>query len=89
MVTDTTAKTAAGAILFALLALPAPLLPPHWLVPATQSLLAIGGKAAYHLPEDLTAEAFRRDFGGVGDERYRLKAREIEAMLDRCAGLGP
>jgi len=23
----------------------------------------------------------------VGDERYRLKVRDIEAMLDRCTGL--
>jgi hypothetical protein len=40
------------------------------------------------LPEDLTVEEFRRRFGGVGDERYRLKVREIEALLDRCALLG-
>jgi hypothetical protein len=43
---------------------------------------------ASDLPEDLTVEDFRRHFGGVGDERYRLKVREIEALLDRCALLG-
>ena len=62
---------------------------------AMQSWVAAGFTAAFlfptasDLPEDLTPEEFRRQFGGVGDERYRLKVREIEALLDRCAGLGP
>ena len=43
---------------------------------------------AADLPEDLTVEAFRREFGGVGDPRYRSKVREIEALLDRCVGPG-
>jgi hypothetical protein len=42
---------------------------------------------ASDLPENLTVEQFRRDYGGVGDQRYRLKIRQIEARLDRCPGL--
>jgi hypothetical protein len=44
---------------------------------------------AADLPENLTVEQFRRDFGGVGSTRYRAKMAEIEARLDRCAALGP
>ena len=39
------------------------------------------------LPENLTLEEFRRDFGGVGSPRYREKINDIEARLDRCSGL--
>ncbi len=39
------------------------------------------------LPESLTVEEFRRDFGGVGAPRYRAMLGEIEARLDRCPGL--
>src|SRR6185436_867681 len=39
------------------------------------------------LPENLTVEAFRRDYGGVGDQRYRQKIREVEARLDSCPAL--
>jgi hypothetical protein len=45
--------------------------------------------AASSLPENLTTEEFRRQFGGVGDERFGAKVREIEAQLDRCPGLRP
>jgi hypothetical protein len=41
------------------------------------------------LPENLTVEQFRHDYGGVGDPRYRQKMREIEVRLSRCAGLAP
>jgi hypothetical protein len=39
------------------------------------------------LPENLTVEQFRRDYGGVGSQRYRQIIGLIEARLDRCAGL--
>src|SRR5262249_61390306 len=42
---------------------------------------------AADLPENLTVEQFRRDFGGVGSPRDRQKVAEIEARLDRCAAL--
>jgi hypothetical protein len=42
---------------------------------------------AADLPENLTVEQFRRDFGGVGSLRYRRKVAEIEERLDRCAAL--
>ncbi len=38
------------------------------------------------LPENLTVEQFRRDYGSVGSRRYREMTAEIEARLDRCAG---
>ena len=41
------------------------------------------------LPEHLTMEQFRRDFGGVGAQRYRQQIAEIESRLDRCAALSP
>ena len=44
---------------------------------------------AADLPENLTVEQFRRDYGGVGSPRYRELAAEIEARLDGCAGLSP
>ena len=42
---------------------------------------------ASDLPENLTVAEFRRDYGGVGTQRYRQAVGEIEARLDRCAGL--
>jgi hypothetical protein len=39
------------------------------------------------LPENLTVEQFRRDYGGVGDPRYREQVDTIDRLLDRCAGL--
>src|SRR6478736_144428 len=42
---------------------------------------------ASDLPENLTLEEFRRTFDGVGAPRYRAMVNEIEARLDRCAGL--
>ena len=41
------------------------------------------------LPENLTVEQFRRDYGGVGSPRYRQMAAEIESRLDRCPALSP
>jgi hypothetical protein len=41
------------------------------------------------LPENLTVEQFRRDYGGVGSQRYRQKVSEIETRLDRCDALSP
>ena len=41
------------------------------------------------LPENLTVEQFRRDFGGVGSDRYRQAVGEIDARLDRCVMLSP
>jgi hypothetical protein len=41
------------------------------------------------LPEDLTVEQFRRDYGSVGSPRYREMTAAIEARLDRCPGLAP
>ena len=42
---------------------------------------------ATELPENLTVEQFRRDYGGVGSLRYREQVDTIEKLLDRCAGL--
>ena len=39
------------------------------------------------LPEALTVEQFRQAYGGVGSLRYRQVIAEIDARLDRCAGL--
>jgi hypothetical protein len=41
---------------------------------------------AADLPENLTVEQFRRDYGGVGSPRYRQLVAEIEARLDSCLG---
>ena len=41
------------------------------------------------LPENLTVEQLRRDYGGVGSKRYRQVAGGIEARLNRCAALSP
>ncbi|MGH9867415.1 MAG: hypothetical protein ACREAA_04520 [Candidatus Polarisedimenticolia bacterium] len=42
---------------------------------------------AADLPENLTTEQFRSEYGGVGSKRYRRTVADIEARLDRCAGL--
>lgn len=42
---------------------------------------------AADLPENLTLDQFRSTYGGVGSQRYRQMVGEIEARLDRCAGL--
>jgi hypothetical protein len=39
------------------------------------------------MPESLTVEQFRRDYGGVGSQRYRQQVDSIEILLDRCVGL--
>ena len=39
------------------------------------------------LPEAMTVEQFRRDYGGVGSEQYHRATAEIEARLDSCPGL--
>jgi len=44
---------------------------------------------AADLPENLTTEQFRREYGSVGSQRYRRKVSEIEGRLDRCAALAP
>jgi hypothetical protein len=41
------------------------------------------------LPENLTLEQFRLDYGGVGSQSYRQMVREIETRLDRCGALSP
>ena len=45
--------------------------------------------AVADLPENLTVEQFRRDYGGVGAQPYRQVINEIDARLDRCAALSP
>jgi len=40
------------------------------------------------LPENLTVEQFRENYGGVGSQRYRQTLNEIETRLDACAALG-
>jgi hypothetical protein len=42
---------------------------------------------ASDLPENLTLEQFRADYGRVGDPRYRIKLNEIDSRLDLCRGL--
>jgi hypothetical protein len=42
---------------------------------------------AADLPENLTVEQFRRDYGGVGTQRYRDTISAIETRLNRCAAL--
>jgi hypothetical protein len=42
---------------------------------------------AADLPENLTVEQFRRDYGGVGTQRYRQTISAIETRLNRCAAL--
>jgi hypothetical protein len=39
------------------------------------------------LPENLTVEQFRRDYGGVGSSRYRQTLGEIEIRLNSCTAL--
>jgi hypothetical protein len=38
-------------------------------------------------PENLTVEEFRRNFGGVGSQRYRQELRKIEKRLDGCVAI--
>ena len=42
---------------------------------------------ASDLPENLTLEQFRQDYGGVGTQRYRQTINEIETRLNGCAAL--
>lgn len=42
---------------------------------------------ALDVPENLTVEQFRHDFGGVGTERYHQEAKRIELLLDGCVAL--
>jgi hypothetical protein len=44
---------------------------------------------AADLPEHLTVEQFRRDYGGVGTQRYRRTVSEIDTRLNRCPALAP
>ena len=78
------AKLAAGVILLALLIVPAPLLPPHRLAEVVQSMLGVGWKAAYLVAAVGLQIGFYR---GVGSQRYRQVAGDIEARLDRCPAL--
>jgi hypothetical protein len=39
------------------------------------------------VPENLTADQFRHDYGGVGTARYRRTVRAIDTRLNRCAAL--
>ena len=41
------------------------------------------------LPEKITVQQFRQDYGSVGSQRYRQLTAEIEARLARCPGLSP
>ena len=43
--------------------------------------------SASDLPENLTVEQFRREYGGVGAQPYREAIREIETRLNGCAAL--
>ena len=44
---------------------------------------------AADLPDSLSVEEFRRDYGSVGSPRYRHLTAAIEARLDSCPGLSP
>ncbi len=60
----------------------------RWLEKSVGEPIASGaGPDAAGLPENLTVEQFRRDYGGAGDPRYRRQIDAIEKLLDRCAGL--
>ena len=60
---------------------------------AVQARLRAGFVAEDYFPpvedlaENLTVEAFRRDYDGVGSARYRAMLAEIESRLDGCAAL--
>jgi hypothetical protein len=62
---------------------------------AMQDLLRTGFEVdkffppAADLPENLTTEQFRREYGSVGSERYRQKVSEIENRLMHCVALSP
>ena len=43
--------------------------------------------ASLELPENLTLEQFRKEFGGVGSQRYRTQVKKIDLELDRCTAL--
>jgi len=45
--------------------------------------------SAADLPENLSVEQFRRDYGGVGSARYREAVQRLESKLDSCALLVP
>jgi hypothetical protein len=45
--------------------------------------------AVADLPENLTTEQFRHNYGGAGAPRYRRVVDEIDARLNRCAALAP
>jgi hypothetical protein len=38
-------------------------------------------------PENLTVDQFRKEYGGVGSQRFRERLRQIETRLDGCAAL--
>jgi len=42
---------------------------------------------ASDLPENLTVEQIRSEYGGVGSKRYRQTVAEIEVRLNRCAAI--
>lgn len=44
---------------------------------------------AADLPENLSVERFRLDYGGVGSRRYRDVVADIGRRLDACPGLDP
>ena len=44
---------------------------------------------AADLPENLTTEQFRHEYGSVGSQRYRQKVSEIETRLKHCVALSP
>lgn len=60
---------------------------------ATQARLRAGFATDDYFPsvsdlaENLSVDAFRRDYGAVGAERSRAKIDEIDARLDGCAAL--
>ena len=62
---------------------------------AMQGLLLAGFKESNFLPhiadlpENLTTEQFRSEYGSVGSQRYREKIIEIETRLNGCVGLSP
>ena len=41
----------------------------------------------YQLPEDLTVEQFRSQFGNVGSPQYQMEMSKMETLLDGCAAI--
>jgi hypothetical protein len=41
------------------------------------------------LPENLTQEQFKKEYGSVGSQLYREKITDIETRLDGCLALSP